>query len=343
MLDDYVYALPNDLIASEPFSPREQARLLVYHRAAGLIEHKKVADLPTIIKEGLFVVNNTKVLPARLYGTHNHESIELLVLVDQGFGSGNEVRALVNRRVRTGEVINVDKYTFKVIDDKDKSMLLHFSGSEVELYKLLDKAGETPLPPYIKSSSSEAQKRQQYQTTFAKEQPSVAAPTASLHFSDKLVSDLKESGNEFAEVTLQVGLGTFAPIFEENFKSKTLHKERYQITQETSRKIKAAKANGKKVVTIGTTVTRTTEAAIAAIKEGRAQSGNTDIFIFPPYKFQIADHLLTNFHVPKSSLMCLVDAFLKDGQSKHGILDIYKEAINERYRFYSFGDAMLIL
>lgn len=341
-LEQFKYTIEDKLIAKFPAEPRESARLLVYYCREGRMEHKRISDLPEILKDTLIVVNDTKVLPARLKGVYKNEEIELLLLVNEINESGR-IRALVNRRVNKGEEILVSDLKFTVQEDHEKSMLLSYEFNETELFKIIDVVGETPLPPYIQSNSDELNKRLQYQSIFADSAPSVAAPTASLHFTDKLIQHLKSKGVIFKKITLQVGLGTFAPIFEENFKNKKLHTEYYSLDEETSKAIKLAMRSGIKVVAVGTTVARVLETTKNEIANGISKRGKTDIFIFPPYKFSVPDILMTNFHVPKSSLMCLVEAYLRDKKAKHTLVQIYTEAIKEQYRFYSFGDAMIIL
>lgn len=343
-LDEYNYDLPEELIAHEPVEPRDSARLFVYHTDRDEVEFRTVSDLPTLLPNAHFVVNDTKVLPARLQGVGSDgKPVELLVLVDQGFGVQGEVRALVNRYTPIGEVIVVDDSTFTVIENKEKSMVMRFSGGEDQLRALLLRQGETPLPPYINSPVDEADRRTQYQTTFAKESPSVAAPTASLHFTPELLMSLIATGVIVSPVTLQVGLGTFAPIFADNFENDSLHTEYFSISATTATAITKSKAVGEPVVAVGTTVMRALESGKVSIKDGEGIAGATDIFIYPPYTFSVPDALMTNFHVPKSSLMCLVEAFLQHKGARRSLVELYQIAIGERFRFYSFGDSMLIL
>lgn len=343
-LEQFAYNISEHLIATTPAEPRESARLFVYHTSSNQVEHLRVADLPRLLPHSLMVVNDTKVLPARLFGkTEDGQGIEMLVLVDLNITKDGMVRALVNKRVHTGDTITVAKQRFVVVEDHEKSMLLHFLSGREKLLQLLNDMGNTPLPPYIKTEVSEAQKRSQYQTIFADEAPSVAAPTASLHFSSTLLKNLKKAKVDMVNTTLQVGLGTFAPIFAENFESKKLHTESFVLPKATALKIKQAKSESRLVVAVGTTVCRTLESAKEAVLKGEGKVGKTDIFIFPPYHFTVPDVLMTNFHVPKSSLMCLVQAFIDDKGGKRSLVDLYNEAIDLNYRFYSYGDAMLIM
>lgn len=341
-LDAYAYEIPTDLIAHTPASPRDSARLFVYNTSTDIITHTTVSALPLYVAKAQMIVNDTKVLPARLMGTYEGEPIELLVLVDQGITPDGKVRALVNRRVQVGGTIEVFDMFFTVCENHEKSMLLQFAGKEELLHALLLAHGETPLPPYIKTATEENIKRTDYQTIFAESAPSVAAPTASLHFTPNLIASLSEVGVTISPVTLQVGLGTFAPIFAENFANKKLHEEFYVVPDSTATAIKEAKTSGRPLMAVGTTVVRTLESAKEAIKGGKGQVGTADLFIYPPYTFTYPDILMTNFHVPRSSLMCLVQAYIEHKGGKRHIVELYEEAIKERYRFYSFGDAMLI-
>ena len=344
-LEEYNYSIPEELVAHEPASPRDSARLFVYDTKTNAVSFHTVRDLSVLLPGAQFIYNNTRVEPARLKGIGNaNKPVELLVLVDQGFGEHGEVRSLVNRFTPIGEAIHVDGYIFSILENNEKSMLMQFSGSRTELSQLLETSGETPLPPYIHSTESEEVKRTRYQTIFAEDAASIAAPTASLHFTRELIESLHTTGAHLAPVTLQVGLGTFAPIFPEHFESGKLHTEFCSVPEGTAKAILQARDAGKPVVAIGTTVMRTLESFKDEIKAGTGAFGSTEIFIRPPYSFTHADALLTNFHVPKSSLMCLVEAFLQSkGAKKHSLVDLYNIAILEKFRFYSFGDAMLIL
>lgn len=343
-LSNYDYRLPSDLIAHTPKEPREAARLFVYETATGIVTHKTIGDLPDYLAGNLIVVNDTTVLPARLYGDYQGSRIELLILVDQGITETGIVRSLVNRRVLVGSRITLPSgENFTVLENHDKSMLLKFSASQTALLKYLDESGETPLPPYIKNQHSEAERRLAYQSIFAEAAASVAAPTASLHFTKGLCERLKEQGSEFTPITLQVGLGTFAPIFPENFTAEKLHQEWYSVPPHTAERIKTSLDQGRPITAIGTTVVRTLESSARATKQGQGSANSTDLFIFAPYQFQLTNRLLTNFHVPRSSLLCLVDALLANKKAPHDIMELYQVAIKEQYRFFSYGDAMLIL
>lgn len=343
-LDPYDYTLPESLIAHEPANPRDSARLFVYHTATNTVTHSTVRDLPQFVAGSHLVYNDTTVVPARLHGVHRDGTpMELLVLADQGITPDGRVRALVNRGVAIGDTITVHEVEFTVVENHEKSMLLSVPGGEAIIRKLLTTHGETPLPPYIASPHDEAARRIQYQTIFAAGSASIAAPTASLHFTPALLESLKDSLVTSSPITLQVGLGTFAPIYGEHFRTKKLHEEHYFVPKTTAESIVAARTAGRPIWGVGTTVVRTLESAKDIIQKGEGVYDTTDLFIFPPYQFTYPDILMTNFHVPKSSLLCLVQAFIEHkGGSRH-VIELYREAIQYKYRFYSFGDAMLIL
>ncbi|MFM2339420.1 MAG: hypothetical protein RLZZ360_56 [Candidatus Parcubacteria bacterium] len=343
ILDQFAYEIPTDLIAHAPATPRDSARLLVYDTKHDTVTHARVSDLPQFVAGAAIIVNDTKVLPARLQGVYDGSPIELLILVDQGINPDGAVRALVNRGVAVGETIEVFDTYFTVVDNREKSMVLKFEGKEELLHALLLAHGETPLPPYIKSSAEESLKRTDYQTVFAAAAPSVAAPTASLHFTPELIATLKANGVSIDPVTLQAGLGTFAPIFAENFQNKKLHEEYYVVPDTTAERIKRARDTGRPIMAVGTTVVRTLESSKESVAAGQGTVGAADLFIYPPYAFTYPDILMTNFHVPRSSLMCLVQAYIEHKGGRRHIVELYEEAIREHYRFYSFGDAMLIL
>lgn len=342
-LSVYDYTLSPELIAHEPAEPRESARLLVYDTATDTVTFCTVADLPSLIPKTLLVNNDTTVVPARLHGTVRGLPIELLVLVDQGVHDDGAVRALVNRGVKVGEEILVGRGTFVVLENHERSMKVRYTDGSAALKILLDTHGETPLPPYIDSPSPEIIRRAQYQTVFAQSAAaSAAAPTASLHFTPALLAQLEAADVARAAITLQVGLGTFAPVYPENFERKALHEEHYFVSSDAATRVANARATGRPIVGVGTTVVRTLESAKEALLRGEGTYGTTDLFIFPPHQFTYPDILMTNFHVPKSSLMCLVQAFIAHKGGKRHITELYRAAIAERMRFFSFGDAMLI-
>lgn len=342
LLDQFGYELPEELIAHQPAEPRDSARLFVYDTAKDEVSFARVADLPGVVPPSLVVFNDTTVVPARVNGETAGRPIGLLMLVDQGVGENGTVRALVDRGVKVGQEIFTLGETFVVLENHEKSMLLRSSLVKEELYARLREEGATPLPPYIHSAAGEGERRRQYQTMFAKEGPSVAAPTASLHFTPELKAKLEARGSVFVPVTLQVGLGTFEPVYPEHFESKKLHSEHFFVPEATAKEVAAARQASRPVTAIGTTVVRTLESAKDSLAKGEGTYGSTNIFIFPPYQFTYPDVLMTNFHVPKSSLLCLVQAFLEHKSAKRHVIDLYKIAIEEKFRFFSFGDAMLI-
>jgi S-adenosylmethionine:tRNA ribosyltransferase-isomerase len=350
---DFDYYLPEELIAQTPLEPRDSSRLLVFDIDKKIAEHRIFRDLTEYLREGdVLVVNNTRVMPARLFGILNEATkAEVLLLKRLNYNS-YEVVMRPARRARTGSVIRFsDKLSAEVKGFKDGGVrLLEFSFDGV-LENLLDELGETPLPPYIKQKLSD---KTRYQTVYCKTDGSAAAPTAGLHFTTELLEMLKKRGVTVAEVLLHVGLGTFRPVNAENLDEHKMHGEYYEIPKESAELINAAKREGRRVIAVGTTSVRTLESAAVRRGNGRnfdennggkegnyvleAGSGDTDIFIYPPYKFKIVDALITNFHLPKSSLIMLVSAFA----GYENTMELYRTAVDEKYRFFSLGDAMFI-
>jgi S-adenosylmethionine:tRNA ribosyltransferase-isomerase len=339
---DFDYDLPERLIAQRPADKRDASRLMVVHRKTGKIEHKKFSDIPGYIDPNdLLVLNNTKVIPARLNGTKYGGGAEIEVLLDKKIGD-NLWEALVRpaKRLNIGNVIEFGDGFFAEVKDKlnDGRALLYFAGIK-GFDSELEKHGSMPLPPYIEAGdniSSDLYKR--YQTVYAKNPGATAAPTAGLHFTNDLLEKIKA---DKAYVTLHTGYGTFAPVRVENVADHKMHSEEFEITRGAIDKINAAKANGGRVIAVGTTSARLLESADSPGK------GTTDMFIYPGYKFKVTDALITNFHLPRSTLLMLVSAFAAgaDGSGSSGvdlIRTAYKEAIKGQYRFFSFGDAMLI-
>lgn len=339
---DFDYDLPERLIAQRPADKRDASRLMVVHMKTGKIEHKKFSDIPGYINANdLLVLNNTKVIPARLHGTKYGGGAEIEVLLDKKIGD-NLWEALVRpaKRLNIGNVIEFGDGFFAEVKDKleDGRALLYFAGVN-GFDNELEKHGSTPLPPYIEAGgniSSDLYKR--YQTVYAKNPGATAAPTAGLHFTNDLLEKIKA---DKAYVTLHTGYGTFAPVRVENVADHKMHSEEFEITRGAIDKINAAKANGGRVIAVGTTSARLLESADSSGK------GTTDMFIYPGYKFKVTDALITNFHLPRSTLLMLVSAFAAgaDGSGSSGvdlIRTAYKEAIKGQYRFFSFGDAMLI-
>ena len=338
---DFTFDLPKELIAQEPCSPRDAARLLCLGRESGAIEHRVFHDLPQLLRPGdLLVVNNSNVLPARLIGHKEGTGAvcELLLLRETARDEW-ECLARPGKRLHTGNrvVFGDGSLCAEILATReDGNKIVRFSYDTQTLYEKLDAFGKMPLPPYIQKQLDD---QSQYQTVYAKELGSAAAPTAGLHFTPALMQTLERCGIGFAEVTLHVGLGTFRPVKEENILEHKMHSEWYCIDEATAGKIAAAKKEGRRVIAVGTTSCRTLEAAATKYGEICPCSGETDIFIYPGYKFKAIDGLITNFHLPESTLIMLVSAFC----GYENTMNAYKTAVRERYRFFSFGDAMLIL
>lgn len=335
---DFYYDLPEELIAQTPATPRDSSRLLVYNRATDTTENKIFHDICDYLKKGdVLVVNNTKVLPARMYAhTEKGGLIEILLLkrIDKDVW---EVLAKPGKKCKVGKTFNIgDKLAFTVEGVTDSGeRIVRFSYDGV-FENILEEVGTMPLPPYIKRKLEDSGR---YQTVYAKYDGSAAAPTAGLHFTPELLDRIKTMGVEIAEVLLHVGLGTFRPVKEDIITDHKMHSEHYEVTEETAAKINAAKAEGRRIIAVGTTSVRTLESATDDSGVLRAGSGETQIFIYPPYKFKCVDALITNFHLPESTLIMLVSALV--GREK--ILDLYNTAVSEKYRFFSFGDAMFII
>lgn len=337
---DFWYDLPKELIAQEPADPRDSARLMVLDRKSDKIEHAVFHDLPRYLEKGdLLVVNNSKVLPARLLGTKVPTgAVCELLLLRQVRGDTWECLARPGKRMQAGTKVSFGDGTLTAVVDEtmpDGNKLVTFTYDTETLYEKLDEFGKMPLPPYI---TKQLEDQSQYQTVYAKELGSAAAPTAGLHFTPELMDTLRAGGVNIAEVTLHVGLGTFRPVSEEDIEDHQMHSEWYSVSEETAAAINAARESGHRVIAVGTTSCRTLEAVWA--RHGRIVpcSGNTDIFIYPGVELHAIDGLITNFHLPESTLIMLISAFY--GYEK--TMAAYKTAVEERYRFFSFGDAMLI-
>jgi S-adenosylmethionine:tRNA ribosyltransferase-isomerase len=362
-LEKYNYTLPEGLIRKQGIEPRDSARLFVYDTATDTITHTVFSELPNFLPaDAVMVLNNTKVVPARLFlKKETGGKIEVFVLANEidfpSYTMDMEIPVLVDRKCLVGWKLSFPDGDYFEVVRQETSKFFVVLHSEKSLEELLQQYGETPIPHYLEDTKprprtglegtllgneNEETLRKRYQTIFAVNGASVAAPTASLHFTEQVFVDLDAKGVEFAEVTLDVGLGTFAPLKDEHFESGKLHSEKISVSEETVQTINRAKNENRQIIAVGTTAMRTLESC-AVGERVQASEKNTDIFIYPPYHFQIADILLTNFHVPKSSLMLLVDAFLENKQAKRNIMDLYAIAIEEGYAFYSFGDGMLIL
>lgn len=371
-IKDYSYSLPQNLIANKPSQIRDHCRLMSLNKRTGKIKHLHFYNILDLLgPNDVLVLNQSKVFPARLFGKkESGGEIEVLLLHQL---TDNNWLAVSKPRPKVGKTLFFQHQLIgKVIksDPKTGQIELKFNYRNNQIFKILDKIGVTPIPPYIHSSQNEKEIRSEYQTVYAspKEVGSAAAPTAGLHFTKNLLAKLKEKGVQIEYITLHVGLGTFQNLRPENIESKTLHSEFYEISKRTAERLNQAKVQGKRIIAVGTTSVRTLESAVvssqklknsvdtffscfehASIRAKKKNvsknsfhlksgEGSTQIFIYPPYKFKFVDALITNFHLPESSLLMLVSAFT----GKNKILKAYKEAIKEKYRFFSFGDAMFI-
>ena len=337
-LSDFDYELPEELIAQTPIKSRDQSRLMVLDKLTGDIKHEHFHDIIEELHEGdVLVLNDTKVIPARLIGTKVSTGavIELLLLKELGEDIW-ECLSRPAKRLKVGTIVSFhDKLKAEVIEKLDEGIVrvkLIYSGI---LMEILDELGEMPLPPYIHEKLKE---KDRYQTVYAKNVGSAAAPTAGLHFTNELLDELKTKGIEILFITLHVGLGTFRPVETENILEHHMHSEFYHMDKDVADKLNQAKKEGRKIYAVGTTTTRTLETIMHKYHEFRECSGNTDIFIYPGFEFLAIDGLITNFHLPKSTLLMLVSAL----SSREIILNAYQEAVKNKYRFFSFGDAMFI-
>lgn len=334
---DFNYDLPKELIAQTPVYPRDSSRLMVYDRATDEVRHEHFYDLTKYLKKGdLLVVNNTKVLPARMYSYTEHGGKVEILLLKRINLTDWEVMVKPGKKAKEGVTLVVsDELSLTVnsrTDSGGRIVTFHFDGVFEDI---ISRLGEMPLPPYIHEKLKD---QDRYQTVYAKEPGSAAAPTAGLHFTPELIENLKAQGVEFAEIELQVGLGTFRPVKVENVLEHKMHTERYRVPEAAAEKINAAKREGRRVIAVGTTSVRTLETVADEKGFVKPCSGETSIFIYPPYKFKCVDALITNFHLPESTLIMLVASLV----GKDKILELYNLAVKERYRFFSFGDAMLL-
>jgi S-adenosylmethionine:tRNA ribosyltransferase-isomerase len=351
-LDDYNYHLPPELIANTPTSPRDSARLFVYDTKTDEIAFDTFRNIDQYLpKPSLLVFNNTKVVPARLWlKKESGGKVQVLLMMNEYRPGDVLIKGIVDRKMLPGAKLYFASDSFlEIVRQEEQFFFFKPNVSISKLWGLLATEGVTPIPPYIKNTPlSEHALRERYQSVLAKHPASVAAPTASLHFTKRLLDKLEHEDVGRTEVTLHVGPGTFAPIDETNFQSKKLFTEYYDIPESSARTINEAKKTHVPIIPVGTTAMRTLESAASRHSKDSpwkitACSKPTNIFIYPPYDFKIADGLITNFHVPKSSLMLLVDALLAHKKARRRILDLYAIAIHEKFRFYSFGDGMLIL
>jgi S-adenosylmethionine:tRNA ribosyltransferase-isomerase len=351
---DFDFVLPPELIAQHPTPRRDGSRLLVLHRATGRTEHRKFPEAREFFRAGdVLVLNNSRVIPARLRGVKARSGgqLEILLLEEN---ARNDWQAMLHpaRRTRLGTQIVLHNADGRVAGihatvletNEEGHRRLQFSGTP-DIRRDLDQLGEVPLPPYI-ARKNVNDDRERYQTVYAKTDGSVAAPTAGLHFTPELLEQIRADGGRICFVTLHVGPGTFLPVKTETLAAHRMHEERYELAEETVRTVNEAKADGRRVIAVGTTTVRVLE-SVAAQNSGKLAKtvGKTGIFIHPPFRFQIVDGLLTNFHLPRSTLLMLVSAFAAPGEigGREIILSTYAEAVRERYRFFSYGDAMLIL
>ena len=345
--EDYNYNLPKELIAQFPADPRDSSRLLVYDLSNNKISHLVFSEIGRFLNQNdLIVVNNSKVIPARIFGVkETGGKIEVLLIEERG----RDWTALIRGKVAVGDsIIFNDDFFAEIFEKSGKEAVVRFNILGDEFWHQLRQTGQAPIPPYIKENKQTRKELiAEYQTVYADAYGSAAAPTAGLHFSEKLIGELEQGGVKFASIDLHVGLGTFAPLEEKFIKSKKLHKEKYAIPRLTAEKIFETHKVGGRIIAVGTTSVRTLESSSDKIMhEVEEVSGETDIFIQPGDEFKIVDGMITNFHLPKSSLMMLVAAFLEHKGAANGrekILELYQIAIDEKYRFYSFGDAMLII
>ena len=334
---DFFYELPEELIAQTPSEPRDSSRLLVYHRASGEVEHKIFRDVTAYLKRGdVLVLNRTRVLPARLYATtENGGKVELLLLKRLDL---DEWETLVKpgRKCRVGAKLNINSelsaQVLGVTETGERRVKFVYAGAFEDV---LSRAGTMPLPPYIHEKLKNPER---YQTVYSRENGSAAAPTAGLHFTPELLEKIRGMGVEIVEVLLHVGLGTFRPVKVDDVEHHVMHSEYYEVSGEAAESINRAKREGRRIICVGTTSVRTLETVANPYGTVRAERGDTSIFLYPPYRMKCVDALITNFHLPESTLLMLVSCL----SSREEILKIYKIAVAEKYRFFSFGDAMFI-
>ena len=339
-VSDFNYNLPEELIAQDPLKKRSNSRLMVLDKITGEVEHKHFTDILEYLKKGdCLVINNTKVIPARLYGVKEDTGAAIEVLLLKRL-DGDTWECLVRpgKKLRPGARVSFGDGILKgeivdILEEGNRLIRFEYEGIFEEI---LDKLGEMPLPPYITHKLLD---KSRYQTVYAKYDGSAAAPTAGLHFTEELLDEIRARGIKIAEVTLHVGLGTFRPVKVDNVLEHHMHSEYYEINREACDIINETKDRGGKVISVGTTSTRTLESAVDDDGHLSPKSGDTDIFIYPGYEFKVIDGLITNFHLPQSTLIMLVSALA----GREHVLAAYEAAVSERYRFFSFGDAMLII
>ena len=344
-LSEFYYDLPDELIAQFPIKKRDESRLLVLNKETGEIEHKVFKDIINYLNPNdCLVLNETRVVPARIFGKKEGvvtpegveaSTIEFLLLKDMGDKKWEVLvkpgkKCKIGARIRFGE--NLVAEVLEILEDGNRIVRLEYDGI---LNEILDEIGVMPLPPYI---HEKLQDKERYQTVYSRVEGSSAAPTAGLHFTPELLKEVSKKGIKIAKVTLHVGLGTFRPVKEDNIEDHKMHSEYYEISKDACDIINTTKANGGRVICVGTTSCRTVESAADENGFLKPQSGDTEIFIYPGYKFKVLDCLITNFHLPESTLLMLVSALA----TKENIMNAYNTAVSEKYRFFSFGDAMFI-
>ena len=341
---DFYFDLPKELIAQHPVEPRDSARLLVADKSKGTIKHRIFRDITEYFRPGdVLVINDSKVIPARIYGRKNGEgsaAVEFLLLRQKSLDRW-EVLVKPGKRLKPGaEVIFGDGLLTATIDeiveDGNRIVTFKYDKSRGNLFSILDEIGHMPLPPYI---TEEIRDNSEYQTVYANEEGSSAAPTAGLHFTEELLDKVRDMGVKIAPVMLHVGLGTFRPVKAENIRDHIMHSEFFSVSEESAETINEARKNGGRIICCGTTSCRTLESCSDEDGIVHAMCDDTGIFIYPGYKFKATDMLITNFHLPESTLIMLVSAF----EGTDFIMNIYKTAVDEKYRFFSFGDAMLLM
>ena len=336
--DDFNYNLPSELIAQSPLERRDSSKLMILDRYNGDIKHSKFDSIiDELDNNDILVMNDTKVIPARLYGVKEDTkaAIEILMLKEE---EKDTWQCLVKpaKRIKIGTIVNFsDKLKAECVEVRDEGIRVFKLIYDGILYEILDELGEMPLPPYIHEKLTD---KDRYQTVYAKNIGSAAAPTAGLHFTDELINKIRSKGINIVFITLHVGLGTFRPVNVSDVTKHKMHSEFYSMDKSTAEVLNKAKQEGKRIISVGTTTTRTLETIMSEYGEFRECSGFTDIFIYPGYKFKAIDGLITNFHLPKSTLLMLVSAF----SEKEIIMNAYNEAIKNNYRFFSFGDSMFI-
>ena len=336
-LKEFDYELPEELIAQHPENKRDESRLMVLHKETGAIEHRHFYDIIDYLKPGDVLVRNTsKVIPARLYGTKKPTGAKVEVLILKMEGTVCECLCGNAKAIRIGTIIEFsDKLYGECIERKDEGIRVFRMHAQGLFLEVLNEVGMMPVPPYIHEKLAD---NDRYQNVYAKELGSAACPTAGLHFTNELIDKIKEKGVEILDVTLHVGLGTFKPVKEERIEDHHMHYEHYQMDAYTANRLNLAKKEKRRIIAVGTTSTRTLETIVNRFGEFKECSGDTNIFIYPPYNFKAIDAQITNFHLPKSTLIMMISALA----GREMILDAYKEAVNKKYRFFSFGDSMFI-